>query len=316
MKQTAYELLGLVDRRFEECAALLKQIATCPGQRPDILTALANEVRYVRAQVGFEVTDQASDFEMQSADHWGRIHRKHEMWLKDPDDVYLDVEEREELRKRKGLPPRVIILPWSYEEEEKLLAAKRSEARKKSKQKRQGRFTEAARERSEGDMKMKLLRELYEFNQAFERVVEGLKRMEKTAYTLPGTVRAWRADVVSILVEINREFFDEFEAALNDDEEWACKALRKQKEQDGDREDIYVQVMDREATRKKKGLSPRVTFLPYWNSGDEERYDEAQSERRERAAQKSKRKAIVELRGAAGPSKSTATRPPKRRGGR
>ena len=60
------------------------------------------------------------------------------MWLKDPDDVYLDVEEREELRKRKGLPPRVIILPWSYEEEEKLLAAKRSEARKKSKQKRQG----------------------------------------------------------------------------------------------------------------------------------------------------------------------------------
>ena len=165
-------------------------------------------------------------------------------------------------------------------------------------------------------MKMKLLRELYEFNQAFERVVEGLKRMEKTAYTLPGTVRAWRADVVSILVEINREFFDEFEAALNDDEEWACKALRKQKEQDGDREDIYVQVMDREATRKKKGLSPRVTFLPYWNSGDEERYDEAQSERRERAAQASKRKAIVELRGAARRGKSTVTRPSKRRGGR
>jgi hypothetical protein len=64
---------------------------------------------------------------------WSRIHRKHEMWLKDPDDVYLDVEEREELRKKKGLPPRVIILPWSHEEEEKLLAARRSEARKKRK---------------------------------------------------------------------------------------------------------------------------------------------------------------------------------------
>jgi hypothetical protein len=89
----------------------------------------------VRAQIGYEVTEQASDFEMERADHWGCIHRRFEEWLKDPDDIYLHVEEREEQRKKKGLAPRVIILPWSYEEEEKLLAAKRAEARKKRKQK-------------------------------------------------------------------------------------------------------------------------------------------------------------------------------------
>ena len=104
--------------------------------RSILSTKWSNELLYVRAQIGYEVTEQASDFEMERAEHWGRIHRRFEEWLKDPDDIYLHVEEREEQRKKKGLAPRVIILPWSYEEEEKLLAAKRAEARKKRKQKR------------------------------------------------------------------------------------------------------------------------------------------------------------------------------------
>jgi hypothetical protein len=133
MTNTAYEILAMLERHFEESVTLLKQLTTCPGQRSDILIPLSNELRYVRAQIGFEVTEQASDFEMECADHWGRIHRKFEECLKDPDDIYRHVEEREEQRKKKGLPPRIIILPWSYEEEEKLIAARRSAARKKRK---------------------------------------------------------------------------------------------------------------------------------------------------------------------------------------
>ena len=135
MTNTAYEILAMLERHFEESVTLLKQLTTCPGQRSDILIPLSNELRYMRAQIGYQVTEQASGFEMECADHWGRIHRRFEEWLKDPDDIYLYVEEREEQRKKKGLAPRVIILPWSYEEEARLLGAKRAEARKKRKQK-------------------------------------------------------------------------------------------------------------------------------------------------------------------------------------
>ncbi len=55
------------------------------------------------------------------------------MWLKDPDDVFLDAEERDEHRKKQGLPPRIVVLPWSAEEEAKRLAAKRAQAAKKLK---------------------------------------------------------------------------------------------------------------------------------------------------------------------------------------
>ena len=131
MKQTAYELLALLDRNLRESINLLKRLTACPGQRSDVLLPLLNEVQYVRAQAGFEVTAEASDFENGNMTHWGRIHRKYEMWLKDPDDVFLDAEERDEQRKKQGLPPRIIVLPWSAKEEDKLLAAKKAQAAKK-----------------------------------------------------------------------------------------------------------------------------------------------------------------------------------------
>jgi len=84
-------------------------------------------------------------------------------------------------------------------------------------------------------MKMQLLREMYELNQAFERVLEGLKSAENTSHNLPEIVRQRRAEVVSIQVETNREFFDECEAELNEDEEWAAKRLRECKERESDR---------------------------------------------------------------------------------
>ena len=133
MKQTAYELLAQLDRDLRESIDLFKQLAECPGQRSDVLTPLSNEIQYVRAQVGFEVTTEASDFEQGQASHWSRIHHKYEMSLKDPDDVFLDAEERDQRRKKLGLPPRIVVLPFSAEEEDRLLAAKRAQAAKQRK---------------------------------------------------------------------------------------------------------------------------------------------------------------------------------------
>jgi hypothetical protein len=131
MKQTAYELLAVLDRNLRESVTFIKRLSACPGQRSDVLVHLSNEVQYLRAQIGFEVTSEANDFEQANQTYWSRIHHKYLQWLKDPDDVFLDAEERDEQRKKQGLPPRIVVLPWSAEEEEKLLAAKKARAAKK-----------------------------------------------------------------------------------------------------------------------------------------------------------------------------------------
>jgi len=58
VKQTTYELLALLDRNLRDSVNLFKQLAECPGQRSDVLTPLSNEIQYVRAQAGFEVTSR------------------------------------------------------------------------------------------------------------------------------------------------------------------------------------------------------------------------------------------------------------------
>jgi hypothetical protein len=131
MKQTVYELLALLDRNLRESVTILKRLTACPGQRSDVLVPLSNEVQYVRAQIGFEVTSEANDFELANQTHWSRIHHKYLQWLKDPDDVFLEAEDRDVQRKKQGLPPRIVVLPWSAEEEEKLLAAKKAQVAKK-----------------------------------------------------------------------------------------------------------------------------------------------------------------------------------------
>ena len=143
MKQTAYELLALLDRNLRESVTLLKRLTACPGQRSDVLVPLSNEVQYVRAQIGFEVTSEANDFEQANQTHWSRIHNQYLRWLKDPDDVFLDAEERDKERKKLGLPPRVIVLPWDSQEEERLLAAKQSKTRKRRKNKARSRSPKA-----------------------------------------------------------------------------------------------------------------------------------------------------------------------------
>jgi hypothetical protein len=89
-------------------------------------------------------------------------------------------------------------------------------------------------------VKTKLLHDMYELNQSFERVIAGLKRIETTTFALPDAVREWRAQIVTIQVEANRDFLDKVDATLQNDEARVCTFLREYKERMGNREDVYV----------------------------------------------------------------------------
>jgi hypothetical protein len=139
-------------------------------------------------------------------------------------------------------------------------------------------------------MNMRLFQEIFELNQAFERVIEELKRMEKAPLFPPEVVRETRAEVVLVQVDFNRQFFDQFHKVFEKDEGWACEFTDACREKRIDPDDAYLEIRGREEMRKKKGLPPRVTLLPNWDMGDEQRHDEDQSEQRKQAAKKRRKK--------------------------
>jgi hypothetical protein len=140
-------------------------------------------------------------------------------------------------------------------------------------------------------MNVQLLQEAVELNQAFERVIEGLKRMEKVSFLQAAMVREDRAEVVLAQIDFNRLFFGDLHMDYERDEKWAADFQRACLTKRCDPEDDYIGVRQREEARKKKGLPPRVVFLPDWDMRDEQRYDETQIERRKKAA-KTRRKEV------------------------
>lgn len=133
-------------------------------------------------------------------------------------------------------------------------------------------------------MKLRLLQELLELNQAFDRVLDGLARMEKDRMFQHDIIRYARAEVESARVDSNREFFEKFDQIVEDDAGWAYQFRRECDRKGKDVEDLYLEIKEREETRKKKGLPPRLTILPNWALDDEKRYDEQQAAERRRSA--------------------------------
>jgi hypothetical protein len=135
-------------------------------------------------------------------------------------------------------------------------------------------------------MKMRLFRELFELNQTFEQVIRGLEKLERVQLFNRELIRYARADVESARVNANREFFDNFDAIVENDAVWAYKFQREYNRKIDDPDDIYLEIKDSEERRKKKGLPPRLVILPGWDLSDEERHDDVQNKRRKRSARK------------------------------
>jgi hypothetical protein len=136
MKLRTYEYLYLLNQKLQETVQIFQRLEKCPGLRRDFLRSFQVEVEDVRAQANFEVLEHLSEQEERDWARFGRLRRQWDRQFEDPDDVYINVERREEERKKQGLPPRVGIVPHSVVavEEERIEAEQ--ERRKKRARKR------------------------------------------------------------------------------------------------------------------------------------------------------------------------------------
>jgi hypothetical protein len=132
-------------------------------------------------------------------------------------------------------------------------------------------------------MKIRLFQELLA-HEEFSHVIHCLERMEQEPTYKKEMIRWAKAHVQSAQVEANRQFFDEFDAIVENDALDAYKFLRDHRKRVTDPVDIYLEIKQREEARKAKGLPPRGVILPGWDYNDEKRYQEEQAEKKKHAA--------------------------------
>jgi len=109
-----------LNRSFDEVAAGLQPLQSVPFFQRDRIRRALSDVEIARIYANRKFFDNFEKIVEDDAKWAYRFQRKFDQKLKDRDDIYLEVKASEERRKRKGLAPRVVILPnWDRSDEDR-----------------------------------------------------------------------------------------------------------------------------------------------------------------------------------------------------
>jgi hypothetical protein len=107
-KLRIYESLFLLNERLDHLVALLRDMGKSPFADKDSVQCAVVEIEEVRCGMNADFTEKLADSERFDEGHFWKQRRAFEKKWRDPDDVYIEVQRREEERKKLGLPSRVI----------------------------------------------------------------------------------------------------------------------------------------------------------------------------------------------------------------
>lgn len=106
----AYEHLYLLNVYAQKLVELLEELSSKFAVCREYMPYCQSLVQYVRATVSVEIAEAMAEVEETEAWLFQSQQRKEEDRLRDPDDVYISVRQREVERINQGLPPRIQFL--------------------------------------------------------------------------------------------------------------------------------------------------------------------------------------------------------------
>jgi len=120
MKLSLFQQMVELNRSFEEVAVGLQRLENVPFFQRELIHHAISDVEIARVYANREFFDNFEKIVEDDARWAYKFQRAFAEKLKDRDDIYLEVKSSEERRKRKGLPPRVVILPdWDMSDEDR-----------------------------------------------------------------------------------------------------------------------------------------------------------------------------------------------------
>lgn len=120
MKLLLFQEVVSLNQLFDSLVMGLKRLEAVPFFQRDIIRHAVSDVEIARVYANREFFDNFEKIVEDDAKWAYRFQRNFAEKLKDRDDIYLEVKTSEERRKRKALPPRVVILPgWDMSDEDR-----------------------------------------------------------------------------------------------------------------------------------------------------------------------------------------------------
>ena|SRR5438445_9188323 len=120
MKLQLFQEIVELNQSFDRLIMGLERLESVPFFQRDLIQHARSDVEIARVYANREFFDSFEEIVENDAKWAYRFQRAFDEKLKDRDDIYLEVRTSEERRKKKGLPPRVVILPgWDMSDEDR-----------------------------------------------------------------------------------------------------------------------------------------------------------------------------------------------------
>jgi hypothetical protein len=120
MKLQLFQQILELNQSFDHLIANLTSLESIRFFQRNLIRHARSDVEIARVYANREFFDNFEKIVEDDAKWAYRFQRTFDEKLKDRDDIYLEVRDSEERRKRKGLPPRVVILPnWDMSDEDR-----------------------------------------------------------------------------------------------------------------------------------------------------------------------------------------------------
>jgi hypothetical protein len=120
MKLALLQELVDLNRAFEQVTRGLERLEKVRAFRTEQIRRARAEVETARVDANREFFDSFADLVEGDASWAYKFQREYKEKTKDLDDIYFDIKDSEERRKKKGLPPRLVILPgWDISDEDR-----------------------------------------------------------------------------------------------------------------------------------------------------------------------------------------------------
>jgi len=115
MRFPVYESLSSLNRKLQDILVILEEIKKAPGMPRKSFEAYQVEIQYLRCHATLDVLEVMNNAEIHEMAKLGKQKRDYEDSIRDVDDVYFEVQNREEQRRKQGLPSLIGVLPVNYQ---------------------------------------------------------------------------------------------------------------------------------------------------------------------------------------------------------
>ncbi|HWO34818.1 MAG TPA: hypothetical protein VNO32_38995 [Candidatus Acidoferrum sp.] len=120
MKLALFQELLDLNLAFEQVMRGLLRLERVRSFNTEQIRGARAEVETARVDTNREFFDSFDEMVEDDASWAYRFQREYKLKTKDLDDIYFDIKDSEERRKKKGLPPRLVVLPgWDVSDEER-----------------------------------------------------------------------------------------------------------------------------------------------------------------------------------------------------